>query len=161
MSISEKIYALRTKSGVTQEVFAEKLAVSRQSVQKWESGVSLPTIDKLITMATIFNVSIDYLCDRADSAVRANVSTDIFAVHFFRSREFVVMPRCGNREKRSVVVKRENRCTLNRNRRRNVGQHIRKRINERLSSKYSEESLFYVYEKITHLSTYDCDIIFL
>ena len=69
MSISEKIYALRTKSGVTQEVFAEKLAVSRQSVQKWESGVSLPTIDKLITMATIFNVSMDYLCDRADSAV--------------------------------------------------------------------------------------------
>ncbi len=34
MSISEKIYALRTKSGVNQEVFAEKLAVSRQSVQK-------------------------------------------------------------------------------------------------------------------------------
>ena len=69
MSISEKIYALRTKNGVTQEVFAEKLAVSRQSVQKWESGVSLPTIDKLITIATIFNVSMDYLCDRADAAV--------------------------------------------------------------------------------------------
>ena len=69
MSISEKIYALRTKRGVTQEVLAEKLAVSRQSVQKWESGVSLPTIDKLITMATIFNVSMDYLCGRADSAV--------------------------------------------------------------------------------------------
>ena len=69
MSISEKIYALRTKNGVTQEVFAEKLAVSRQSVQKWESGVSLPTIDKLITIATIFNVSMDYLFDRADSVV--------------------------------------------------------------------------------------------
>ena len=69
MSISEKIYALRTKSGVNQEVFAEKLSVSRQSVQKWESGVNLPTIDKLITMATIFNVSMDYLCDRTDSAV--------------------------------------------------------------------------------------------
>lgn len=39
MSISEKIYALRTKSGVNQEAFAEKLSVSRQSVQKWESGV--------------------------------------------------------------------------------------------------------------------------
>ena len=30
------------------------------------------------------------------SAVRANVSTDIFAVYFLRSRKFVVMPRCGN-----------------------------------------------------------------
>ena len=69
MSISEKIYALRTKSGFTQEIFAEKLDVTRQSVQKWESGISFPTIDKLISIATLFNVSMDYLCDRADAEV--------------------------------------------------------------------------------------------
>ena len=62
MTISEKIYKLRTKSGFSQEVFAEKLDVTRQSVQKWESGLSLPTIEKLISIATLFNVSMDYLC---------------------------------------------------------------------------------------------------
>ena len=41
MTISEKIYKLRMKSGFSQEVFAEKLDVTRQSVQKWESGLSL------------------------------------------------------------------------------------------------------------------------
>ena len=69
MSISEKIYKLRTKSGFSQEVFAEKLDVTRQSVQKWESGLSLPTIEKLISIATLFNVSVDYLCHKADAEV--------------------------------------------------------------------------------------------
>ena len=55
MNISEKIYALRTKSGITQETLAEKLDVSRQSVQKWETGVNyLPTIDKLIAIAKMY-----------------------------------------------------------------------------------------------------------
>ena len=69
MAISDKIYALRNKNGITQETFAEKLDVTRQSVQKWESGAGLPTIDKLIAIATMFGVTMDYLCDRNDEAV--------------------------------------------------------------------------------------------
>ena len=69
MTISEKIYKLRTKSGFSQEVFAEKLDVTRQSVQKWESGLSLPTIEKLVSIATLFNVSMDYLCHNTDTEV--------------------------------------------------------------------------------------------
>ena len=69
MSISDKIYALRSKKGVTQEAFAEKLDVSRQSVQKWETGASLPTIDKLVAIATFFDVSMDYLCDRPEAEI--------------------------------------------------------------------------------------------
>ena len=46
MSISEKIYLLRTKNNLTQEDLANKLFVSHQSVQKWENGISLPTLDK-------------------------------------------------------------------------------------------------------------------
>lgn len=41
MDISEKILQLRKAKGFTQEELAEKLNVSRQSVSKWESGVSL------------------------------------------------------------------------------------------------------------------------
>ena len=40
MSLSEKILSLRTQMGLSQEDLAEKLAVSRQSVSKWETGVS-------------------------------------------------------------------------------------------------------------------------
>lgn len=40
MSFAEKIFDLRTRSKLSQEAMAEKLAVSRQAVSKWESGVS-------------------------------------------------------------------------------------------------------------------------
>lgn len=41
MTLAEKIFDLRKKNGWSQEELAEKCAVSRQSVSKWESGDSL------------------------------------------------------------------------------------------------------------------------
>ncbi len=59
--LSEKIYALRKKNNLSQEELAEKIGVSRQAISKWESGTSLPEIEKLISLSEYFNVSIDYL----------------------------------------------------------------------------------------------------
>ncbi|MBQ9109470.1 MAG: helix-turn-helix transcriptional regulator, partial [Oscillospiraceae bacterium] len=42
MILAEKILALRTAQGWSQEELAEKLGVSRQSVSKWESAASIP-----------------------------------------------------------------------------------------------------------------------
>lgn len=41
MTFSEKLMDLRRKSGLSQEQLADRLGVTRQSVSKWESGVSL------------------------------------------------------------------------------------------------------------------------
>ena len=61
MSLSEKIMNLRKKSGWSQEELAERLGISRQSVSKWETGDSIPDIDKIIRMSELWNVSTDYL----------------------------------------------------------------------------------------------------
>lgn len=61
MALSEKLYTLRKKSGLSQEQLAEKLKVSRQAISKWESGASYPESDKLIAISRYFNVSLDYL----------------------------------------------------------------------------------------------------
>ena len=59
--LSEKIINLRKSRGWSQEELAERLNVSRQSVSKWESGVSNPELDKVVAMSTLFGVSTDYL----------------------------------------------------------------------------------------------------
>lgn len=61
MILAEKIMMLRKQNGWSQEDLAEQLSVSRQSVSKWESGASIPDLDKIIKLSTIFGVSTDYL----------------------------------------------------------------------------------------------------
>ena len=61
MNISDKILKLRKEKGMSQEMLAEALGVSRQSVSKWESGTALPDTDKIIAMSELFGVSTDYI----------------------------------------------------------------------------------------------------
>lgn len=61
MILAEKIMHLRKKNGWSQEELAGKLNVSRQSVSKWESAMSVPDLDKILQLSEIFEVSTDYL----------------------------------------------------------------------------------------------------
>lgn len=61
MTLAEKITALRGERKLSQGDLAEKLEVSRQSVSKWETGQSVPELDKLIKLADLFGVSVDAL----------------------------------------------------------------------------------------------------
>ncbi len=65
---SEILYDLRKKSGLSQEQLAEKLDVSRQSVSKWESGISMPETEKLIAISEFFGVSLDALIGKEPQA---------------------------------------------------------------------------------------------
>lgn len=61
MILAEKISEERKKNGWNQEELAEKLSVSRQSVSKWESGQSVPDLNRILELARIFGVTTDYL----------------------------------------------------------------------------------------------------
>lgn len=61
MILADKIITLRKRYNWSQEELAMKLNISRQSVSKWESGTSVPDLDKIITLSQIFGVSTDYL----------------------------------------------------------------------------------------------------
>ena len=61
MTLAEKILSLRTQRGMSQDALAEKMEVSRQSVSKWETGQSVPDLDKIIQLADLFGVSVDEL----------------------------------------------------------------------------------------------------
>ena len=61
MALSEKLYELRKKSGLSQEQLAEKLGVSRQAISKWESDKAVPESDTLLTISRYFHVTLDDL----------------------------------------------------------------------------------------------------
>lgn len=61
MTLSEKIICLRQKSGWSQEMLAEKINVSRQTIAKWEKGLTRPDVDQIITLASLFQVTTDFL----------------------------------------------------------------------------------------------------
>ena len=61
MAFSDNLQFIRAQAGVTQEQLAEQLDVSRQSVSKWESGVSFPEMDTLLRICDLYDVNLDTL----------------------------------------------------------------------------------------------------
>ena len=59
--LAENLLFYRGKLGLTQEQLAEKLEVSRQTISKWESGVSYPEMEKLLQLCDLFNCNMDLL----------------------------------------------------------------------------------------------------
>lgn len=61
MAFPEKIVSLRRRRGWSQEELASRLGVSRQSVSKWESGTSVPELERIIELSRVFEVTTDEL----------------------------------------------------------------------------------------------------
>ena len=61
METKDILKKIRTDHQITQDEMAEKLAVTRQAVSRWEQGESIPNIDTLKQISTIFDVSINTL----------------------------------------------------------------------------------------------------
>lgn len=59
----DNLVTLRKMKNMTQEDIAEKIGVSRQSVAKWETGETVPDLDKCKLLAEIFEVSLDDLAN--------------------------------------------------------------------------------------------------
>ena len=63
MELGTKIKILRQKAGLTQEMLANELGVSFQSVSKWENHICAPDIMLLPKLSVFFGVTIDELFD--------------------------------------------------------------------------------------------------
>ena len=76
MILADKIIDLRKKAGWSQEELAEKLAVTQQSVSKWEGAQSIPDMDKVVQMSRLFGVTTDYLLKDEIEAAEPTVNED-------------------------------------------------------------------------------------
>ena len=65
--LSDNIRSYRKKNNLSQDELAEKIGVSRQSVSFWETGQTQPTIDNIIALSRIFNISSDELLGNTEN----------------------------------------------------------------------------------------------
>ena len=61
MNFPEKLQKLRKGRGWSQEELANRIAVSRQAVSKWELGTAVPDTDNIVQLSELFGVTTDYL----------------------------------------------------------------------------------------------------
>ena len=79
MTLQEKIIKLRKKNGWSQEDLSDKLYVTRQAVSKWESGQSLPDVEKIVHMSKLFGVTTDYLLNEeveSEDIIEESITND-------------------------------------------------------------------------------------
>lgn len=61
MEVGKKLKDARVQSGFTQEIVAEKISVSRQTISNWENEKSYPDIMSVIALSDLYSISLDEL----------------------------------------------------------------------------------------------------
>ena len=59
--LKDNLIMLRNLRGYSQETIAEKIGISRQAYAKWESGATVPDIEKCSLLAELYGTTIDSL----------------------------------------------------------------------------------------------------
>ena len=67
-AFAERIARLRIEKGLSQQQLAQSLGVKRSVVSYYESGDRLPSLDVIVEMSRVFNVSTDYLLKGKDAS---------------------------------------------------------------------------------------------
>ena len=75
--LGENLKALRKQKGMSQEVMAQQLNVVRQTVSKWEQGLSVPDAQMLTRIAELFEVPVSSLLGES---IEENVNINEIAV---------------------------------------------------------------------------------
>lgn len=63
MNLGNNLFQTRKKVGLSQEIVAEKLGVSRQTISKWETDETVPDIYQAKKLAKLYNVSLEELIE--------------------------------------------------------------------------------------------------
>lgn len=72
MELGEQIKKYRKESGMSQDVLAEKIYVTRQTVSNWETSKSYPDVNSLLRLSEAFGISVDTLL-KGDTEVIKNI----------------------------------------------------------------------------------------
>lgn len=86
MTNGERLKYLREKNGLTQKEVATKLGVESAAISKYELDMREPNIEALKKLATMFNVSIDYLLGRTPDVLISEIDRDISDISILKKK---------------------------------------------------------------------------
>lgn len=122
MSFADRLRELRTNNRYSQEQLAERLSVSRQAISKWETGESLPDVDKAMLICDFFGVTLDFLLrEREDvSLIQPDDNMDRAIIKFMGSarqmnqisEELVAIAMDGKIDEEEMIRLQEINSTL-------------------------------------------------
>jgi len=92
--IPQAIKTLRKSFGLSQAQLARQLGITRSSVNAWEMGVTMPSVQTLVQLSDFFGVSADYLIGvshgrsiSVDGLTPDEISLLLQMISYFRSRQ--------------------------------------------------------------------------
>lgn len=105
--LKDNLMMLRGIHGYSQEEIAEKIGISRQAYAKWESGSTVPDIEKCRLLAEVYGVTLDSLVSSQPSEengapVLVPKGKNIWGTIIINDRGQIVIPK-GARDKFGLV----------------------------------------------------------
>lgn len=78
--LNENIKLMRQSRGLSQEELARELKVARQTVSKWERGLSVPDSEMLISISAILETNVSVLLGETVRVSKIEMNEDLLAI---------------------------------------------------------------------------------
>lgn len=98
--LNENIKSLRKTKGITQDELAIRLNVVRQTVSKWEKGLSVPDAEMLQRIAEVFEVNVSELLG---STINQNENVNVIAEQLSRINEQLIVKNNRTRKIWTII----------------------------------------------------------
>lgn len=88
---SENLRTLRKEKGFSQEQLAARLNVVRQTISKWEKGISVPDAELLMQLAEVLDVTVSDLLGKKIEIPEGQNEIDVLASELAKLNELLVV----------------------------------------------------------------------
>lgn len=101
---NENLKTLRKDRGFSQEQMAVRLNVVRQTISKWEKGLSVPDAEMLTEIAEVLNVSVSDLLGTQIETKEDHNSLDMIAAELAKLNELLVLQHQKSEQTKKKVI---------------------------------------------------------
>ncbi|MBQ6811539.1 MAG: helix-turn-helix transcriptional regulator [Agathobacter sp.] len=102
--LSENLKELRKNKGYSQEQLAVRLNVVRQTVSKWEKGLSVPDAQMLMEIAEVFDVPVSELLGKTIEQEEKEDVLEVIAQELAKRNELLAMEQQRKEQTKKLVV---------------------------------------------------------